>query len=28
MPMINDAIFAVMEGLGTPDAIHTVMRLA
>lgn len=27
MPMINEAIFAVMEGVGTPDAIDTVMRL-
>jgi 3-hydroxybutyryl-CoA dehydrogenase len=27
MPMINEAIFAVMEGVGTPDAIDTVMKL-
>ena len=27
MPMINEAIYAVMEGVGTPDAIDTVMRL-
>jgi 3-hydroxybutyryl-CoA dehydrogenase len=27
MPMINEAIFAVMEGVGTPDAIDQVMRL-
>ena len=27
MPMINEAIFAVMEGVGTPEAIDTVMRL-
>jgi 3-hydroxybutyryl-CoA dehydrogenase len=25
MPMINEAIFAVMEGVGTPEAIDTVM---
>jgi 3-hydroxybutyryl-CoA dehydrogenase len=27
MPMINEAIFAVMEGVGTPDAIDSVMKL-
>jgi 3-hydroxybutyryl-CoA dehydrogenase len=27
MPMINEAIYAVMEGVGTPEAIDTVMRL-
>jgi 3-hydroxybutyryl-CoA dehydrogenase len=27
MPMINEAIFAVMEGVGTPEAIDTVMKL-
>lgn len=27
MPMINEAIFAVMEGVGTPDAIDAVMKL-
>ena len=27
MPMINEAMFAVMEGVGTPEAIDTVMRL-
>lgn len=27
MPMINEAIFAVMEGVGTPTAIDTVMKL-
>jgi 3-hydroxybutyryl-CoA dehydrogenase len=27
MPMINEAIFAVMEGVGTPVAIDQVMRL-
>jgi 3-hydroxybutyryl-CoA dehydrogenase len=27
MPMINEAMFAVMEGVGTPDAIDTVMKL-
>jgi 3-hydroxybutyryl-CoA dehydrogenase len=27
MPMINEAIFAVMEGVGTPDAVDTVMKL-
>jgi 3-hydroxybutyryl-CoA dehydrogenase len=26
-PMINEAIFAVQEGIGTPDAIDAVMRL-
>ena len=25
--MINEAIFAVMEGVGTPEAIDTVMKL-
>jgi len=27
MPMINEAIFAVMEGVGTPAAIDAVMKL-
>jgi 3-hydroxybutyryl-CoA dehydrogenase len=27
MPMINEAIFCVMEGVATPDAIDTVMKL-
>jgi 3-hydroxybutyryl-CoA dehydrogenase len=27
MPMINEAIYAVMEGVGTPDAVDTVMKL-
>jgi 3-hydroxybutyryl-CoA dehydrogenase len=27
MPMINEAIFAVMEGVGSPEAIDTVMKL-
>ena len=27
MPMINEAIFAVMEGVGTPEAIDGVMKL-
>jgi 3-hydroxybutyryl-CoA dehydrogenase len=27
MPMINEAIYALMEGVGTPDAIDTVMKL-
>ena len=27
MPMINEAIFAVHEGVGTPEAIDTVMKL-
>ena len=27
MPMINEAVFCVMEGVGTPDAIDTVMKL-
>ena len=27
MPMINEAICALMEGVGTPDAIDTVMKL-
>jgi 3-hydroxybutyryl-CoA dehydrogenase len=26
-PMINEAIYCVMEGVGTPDAIDTVMKL-
>lgn len=26
MPMLNEAFFAVMEGVGTPDAIDTVMK--
>ena len=27
MPMVNEAIFAVMEGVGTPEAIDTVMKI-
>ena len=27
MPMINEAIFAYMEGVGTPEAIDSVMKL-
>jgi 3-hydroxybutyryl-CoA dehydrogenase len=27
MPMINEAVFAVMEGVGTPESIDTVMKL-
>jgi len=27
MPMINEAVFAVMEGVGTPEAVDTVMKL-
>jgi 3-hydroxybutyryl-CoA dehydrogenase len=27
MPMINEAMFAVMEGVGTPEAIDAVMKL-
>jgi 3-hydroxybutyryl-CoA dehydrogenase len=27
MPMINEAIFAVMEGVGTPEAVDTVIKL-
>jgi 3-hydroxybutyryl-CoA dehydrogenase len=27
MPMINEAIYAVMEGVGTPESIDAVMRL-
>jgi len=27
MPMINEAIFAVMEGVATPEAVDTVMKL-
>jgi 3-hydroxybutyryl-CoA dehydrogenase len=27
MPMINEAVYALMEGVGTPDAIDTVMKL-
>lgn len=27
MPMINEAIFAVMEGVGTPEAIDSVMKM-
>jgi 3-hydroxybutyryl-CoA dehydrogenase len=27
LPMINEAIFAYMEGVGTPEAIDTVMKL-
>jgi 3-hydroxybutyryl-CoA dehydrogenase len=27
MPMINEAVFALMEGVGTPESIDTVMKL-
>jgi 3-hydroxybutyryl-CoA dehydrogenase len=27
MPMINEAVYAAMEGVGTPEAIDTVMKL-
>ncbi len=27
MPMINEAVFAVLEGVGTPQAVDTVMKL-
>ncbi len=27
MPMINEAVYCVMEGVGTPEAVDTVMRL-
>src|SRR5207247_10788550 len=27
MPMINEAIFCVMEGVATPEAVDTVMKL-
>ncbi|MEO8337414.1 MAG: 3-hydroxybutyryl-CoA dehydrogenase [bacterium] len=27
MPMINEAVFCVMDGVGTPEAIDTVMKL-
>jgi 3-hydroxybutyryl-CoA dehydrogenase len=27
LPMINEAVYCVMEGVGTPDAIDTVMKL-
>jgi 3-hydroxybutyryl-CoA dehydrogenase len=27
MPLVNEAIFALMEGVGTPEAIDTVMKL-
>ena len=27
MPMINEAVFCLMEGVGTPEAIDTVMKL-
>lgn len=27
MPMINEAIYCVMEGVGTPEAIDTIMKL-
>lgn len=27
LPMINEAVFALMEGVGTPEAIDTVMKL-
>ncbi len=26
MPMLNEAFYAVMEGVGTPDAIDAVMK--
>jgi len=27
MPMINEAVYCVMEGVGTPDAVDAVMKL-
>ncbi len=27
MPMLNEAMFAVYEGVGTPEAVDTVMKL-
>jgi len=27
MPMINEAVFCVMEGVATPEAVDTVMKL-
>lgn len=27
LPMINEAVYCVMEGVGTPEAVDTVMRL-
>jgi len=27
MPMINEAVYCVMEGVGTPEAIDTIMKL-
>ena len=27
MPMINEAVYTVMEGVGTPEAVDTVMKL-
>ncbi len=27
MPMINEAVYCLMEGVGTPEAIDTVMQL-
>ncbi len=27
LPMINEAVFCVMEGVGTPEAVDTVMKL-
>ena len=27
MPMINEAVYCVMEGVGTPEAVDTVMKL-
>jgi 3-hydroxybutyryl-CoA dehydrogenase len=27
MPMVNEAVYALMEGVGTPEAIDTVMKL-
>ena len=28
MPMINEAVYCVMEGVGTPAAVDEVMKLA
>jgi len=27
LPMINEAVYCVMEGVGTPEAVDTVMKL-
>ena len=27
MPMINEAVYCVMEGVATPEAVDTVMKL-